>query len=178
VKEYAKVFWKRYKEIHNWEKHISAIKEGEQRTARVKEQRELLHKKLKMYRVPLQQLKLNYTVSTTNKKVYTEEEDRFLLVMLDKYGLDSELLYERIRDDIRESPLFRFDWFFLSRTPQELSRRCATLVTTVAREMEGGKENKRVVDEEEEEEEEPAKKKGRVSGGAVKVSSDFARMTG
>ncbi|KAK3054669.1 chromatin remodeling complex Adenosinetriphosphatase [Extremus antarcticus] len=168
VKEYAKVFWKRYKEIHNWEKHISAIKEGEQRTARVKEQRELLHKKLKMYRVPLQQLKLNYTVSTTNKKVYTEEEDRFLLVMLDKYGLDSELLYERIRDDIRESPLFRFDWFFLSRTPQELSRRCATLVTTVAREMEGGKENKRVVDEEEEEEEEPAKKKGRVSGGAVK----------
>ncbi|KAK3678899.1 chromatin remodeling complex Adenosinetriphosphatase [Recurvomyces mirabilis] len=175
VKEYAAVFWKRYKEIQNWEKHYSAVKEGEARSARVIEQRDMLKKKLKMYRVPLQQLKLSYTVSTTNKKVYTEEEDRFLLVMLDKYGLDSEGLYEKLRDEIRESPLFRFDWFFLSRTPQELSRRCATLVTTVTREMEGGgsangKENKRVVDEveDEEEEEKPSVKKGRVSGGAVK----------
>jgi len=170
VKEYAKVFWKRYKEIHNWEKHISAIKEGEQRAARVIEQRELLKKKLAMYRVPLQQLKLNYTVSTTNKKIYTEEEDRFLLVMLNKYGIDTEGLYEKIRDEIRESPLFRFDWFFLSRTPQEISRRCATLITTVTREMEGGKENKRVVEEEDEEDEEaPAKKKGRTSTGGAKV---------
>jgi SWI/SNF-related matrix-associated actin-dependent regulator of chromatin subfamily A member 5 len=175
VKDYAKVFWKRYKEIHNWEKHLSAIKDGESRTARVIEQREMLKRKMAMYRVPLQQLKLNYTVSTTNKKVYTEEEDRFLLVMLNKFGIDTEGLYEKIRDEIRESPLFRFDWFFLSRTPQEISRRCATLITTVTREMQGagGKENgKRAADEEEEEEpEEPAKKKGRVSTGAgAKVS--------
>lgn len=172
VADYAKVFWTRYKEIANFEKHINAIKEGELRTQRVAEQGELLRKKMKMYRVPLQQLKLNYTVSTTNKKVYTEEEDRFLLVMLDKYGLDGDDLYEKLRDEIRESPLFRFDWFFLSRTPQELSRRCATLITTVTREMQGGsaaggKENgeKRGVEEEEDEEEAPAKKKGRVSGG-------------
>ncbi|KAF2170306.1 hypothetical protein M409DRAFT_19908 [Zasmidium cellare ATCC 36951] len=170
IKDYAKVFWKRYKEIHNYEKHIAAIKEGEQRAARVIEQREMLSRKLSMYRVPLQQLKLNYTVSTTNKKVYTEEEDRFLLVMLNKYGIDTEGLYEKIRDEIRESPLFRFDWFFLSRTPQELGRRCATLITTVTREMEGntGKENnKRAVDDDDDEEEEAApKKKGRPSNGA------------
>lgn len=175
IKVYSKVFWKRYKEIPNWEKHITAIKEGEQKAQRVVEQREMLRKKLKMYRVPLQQLKLNYTVSTTNKKVYTEEEDRFLLVMLDKYGLDTEGVYEAIRDEIRESPLFRFDWFFLSRTPQEISRRCTTLITTVAKEMEGnagGKENKRAVDEEESDEaEEPSKKKGRVSTGGAKVYS-------
>ncbi|KAM0712126.1 hypothetical protein Q7P37_011220 [Cladosporium fusiforme] len=172
IKVYSKVFWKRYKEIPNWEKHITAIKEGEQKAQRVIEQREMLRKKLKMYRVPLQQLKLNYTVSTTNKKVYTEEEDRFLLVMLDKYGLDTEGVYETIRDEIRESPLFRFDWFFLSRTPQEISRRCTTLITTVAKEMEGnagGKENKRAVDEDESDEaEEPSKKKGRVSTGGAK----------
>lgn len=96
----------------------------------------MLRKKMQQYRVPLQQLKINYSVSTTNKKVYTEEEDRFLLVLLDKYGVDSEGIFERIRDDIRESPLFRFDWFFLSRTPIEISRRCTTLLTTVAREFE------------------------------------------
>lgn len=134
-----------------------------------------------MYRVPLQQLKLNYTVSTTNKKVYTEEEDRFLLVMLDKYGLDREGVYDLIRDEIRESPLFRFDWFFLSRTPQEISRRCTTLITTVAKEMEGGtgKENKRAVveDEESEEIEEPTKKKSRASTGGAKVSSHSCVIT-
>ncbi|KAI6975707.1 chromatin remodelling complex ATPase chain ISW1, partial [Hortaea werneckii] len=174
IKKYAKVFWKKYQQIQNWEKHIAAIEEGEQRQRRVVQQRDMLRRKMRMYRVPLQQLKLNYTVSTTNKKVYTEEEDRFLLVMLDKYGLDSEGLYEKIRDEIRESPLFRFDWFFLSRTPQELSRRCATLITTVTREFEGGppaKENKRGAEdaeEEEEEEEKPAAKKGRSSTGTAK----------
>jgi len=176
IKAYAKVFWKRYREIPNYEKHIAAVTEGEQKAKRVIEQRDMLRKKMKMYRVPLQQLKLSYTVSTTNKKVYTEEEDRFLLVMLDKFGLDSENLYENIRDEIRESPLFRFDWFFLSRTPTELSRRCATLITTVTREMEGGKENagagKRAVDEDEDDEDEPAKKKGKV---VIKVSSCVRR---
>ena len=54
----------------------------------------MLKRKMEMYRVPLQQLKLNYSVSTTNKKVYTEDEDRFLLVMLDKYGFDGEGIYE------------------------------------------------------------------------------------
>jgi len=178
IKKYAKVFWKRYKEIANWEKHIAAIREGEQKAQRVVEHRDMLRRKMKMYRVPLQQLKLSYTVSTTNKKVYTEEEDRFLLVMLDKHGLDTEGIYEKIRDEIRESPLFRFDWFFLSRTPQEIGRRCNTLIATVAKEMEGGnagmgKENKRAApveeDEESEEVEEPSKKKGRSSTGGAKV---------
>jgi SWI/SNF-related matrix-associated actin-dependent regulator of chromatin subfamily A member 5 len=174
IKAYAKVFWKRYKEIANFDKHINAIKEGESKAARVIEHRQMLKNKLKMYRVPLQQMKLNYTVSTTNKKVYTEEEDRFLLVMLDKIGLDAENVYERIRDEIRESPLFRFDWFFLSRTPQELARRCTTLITTVAKEMEGlngGKENKRAVEEEEDEEGGAGPSQKRVSTGGAKVSS-------
>ena len=91
---------------------------------------------MQQHRVPLQQLKINYSVSTTNKKVYTEEEDRFLLVMLDQLGIDSEGLYENMREAIRKSPLFRFDWFFLSRTPIELSRRCTTLLTTIVKEFE------------------------------------------
>lgn len=163
IAEYAKVFWKRYKEIANWEKHIASIEEGEERAAKVVKQAKLLRKKVGMYRVPLQQMKINYTVSTTNKKVYTEEEDRFLLVMLDKYGLDTEALYEKIRDEIRESPLFRFDWFFLSRTPQEIGRRCTTLLTTVQREfepVENGAGRKRQIEEEESEEDTKAKKKG------------------
>ncbi|KAK0389686.1 hypothetical protein NLU13_3259 [Sarocladium strictum] len=136
IKAYAKVFWQRYTEITDYNKYIKTIEDGEERTRKMEHQRKMLRKKMQQYRVPLQQLKVNYSVSTTNKKVYTEEEDRFLLVLLDRYGIDSEGLYEKMRDDIRESPLFRFDWFFLSRTPVELSRRCTTLMTTIVKEFE------------------------------------------
>ena len=176
IEVYAKAFWNRYHEIEEWEKHIKSIEGGEERLRKTEHQRKMLRKKMQMYRVPLQQLKINYTVSTTNKKVYTEEEDRFLLVMLDRHGLDAENLYDRIRDDIRDSPLFRFDWFFLSRTPIEIGRRCTTLLNTVAREFgdpeekltnghANGKGRGRDRDDseevDEEEEEAPAKKKAK-----------------
>jgi SWI/SNF-related matrix-associated actin-dependent regulator of chromatin subfamily A member 5 len=183
IKAYAKVFWVRYTEIADYPKYISLIAAGEEKTRKIENQRKMLRKKMLQYRVPLQQLKINYSVSTTNKKVYTEEEDRFLLVLLDKYGIDSEGIFERIRDDIRESPLFRFDWFFLSRTPTEISRRCTTLLTTVSREFEdpsvsksaaNGKA-KREVEEDENDEDSvlgmgPAKKK---SKNGVKVRNTF-----
>ncbi|KAF7630507.1 chromatin remodeling complex WSTF-ISWI, small subunit [Aspergillus flavus] len=177
VEEYAKVFWKRYTEIQDYPKYLRVIEQGEEKLRKMNHQRKMLRKKMEMYRVPLQQLKINYTVSTTNKKVYTEEEDRFLLVMLDKYGVDGEGLYEKIRDEIRESPLFRFDWFFLSRTPVEIGRRCTTLLNTVAKEFEvadekangeSGKGRGRDREDEDAENDDdgaPAKKKNK--GGAV-----------
>lgn len=185
VKQYAKVFWQRYKEVADWQKHIRHIEEGEEKLRKIEHQRKMLRKKMSMYRVPLQQLKINYSVSTTNKKVYSEEEDRFLLVQLDKHGVDSEGIYEKIRDEIRESPLFRFDWFFLSRTAQELGRRCNTLLATIVKEFEdvqpsskgtngvNGKQ-KRELEEDENDEDSvlsvaPAKKKSKPNGAKNKA---------
>jgi SWI/SNF-related matrix-associated actin-dependent regulator of chromatin subfamily A member 5 len=173
IKAYAQIFWQRYTEISDYSKYLGIIEAGEQKTKKIEHQKKMLAKKMAQYRVPLQQLKINYSVSTTNKKVYTEEEDRFLLVLLDKFGIDSDNLYDRIRDEIRESPLFRFDWFFLSRSPIEISRRCTTLLTTVAREFEDPKaegangKGKREPDDEENDDEDsimsaaPAKKKSK-----------------
>jgi SWI/SNF-related matrix-associated actin-dependent regulator of chromatin subfamily A member 5 len=119
-------------------------------------------------------MQIKYTVSTTNKKVYTEEEDKFLVVMLHKHGVEGEFIYEKIRDEIRESPLFRFDWFFLSRTPQEIGRRCTTLISAIVRELgEGDVKNKNgkrgYEDEETEEEEEVEQPKGKKAKNGVKV---------
>jgi SWI/SNF-related matrix-associated actin-dependent regulator of chromatin subfamily A member 5 len=97
---------------------------------------------------------------------------------LDKFGLDAENLHDMIRDEIRESPMFRFDWFFLSRTSLEISRRCTTLISTVAREFEENGNGmastkaaalvKKGRDREEEEEEEgPPAKKGKSNSGAA-----------
>lgn len=167
IEQYAKVFWKKYKQLDNWQKYIGVVEEGEARVRQSEEKKRLLAKKVGMYRMPLQQMVIKYTVSTTNKKVYTEEEDRFLLVMLNKHGVEGDAIFEKIREEIRESPLFRFDWFFLSRTPQEISRRCTTLIQTVVRELgEGDMKNgkgKRALEEEESEDEEelPVKKKAK-----------------
>lgn len=172
IEEYAKVFWKHHKELVDWQKFMNTIQEGQTRLEKIQMQKQLLKKKMNQYRNPLHQLKLKYSVSTTNKKIYTEDEDRFLLVMLDRYGIDSGGLYEKVRDKIRESPLFRFDWWMLSRTPVELSRRCTTLLTTVQREFDpagggdgramNGKKRNADDDEEEEEDPKPSKKKTKV----------------
>jgi len=179
-KQYAKVFWQRYTEIADYMKAIKTIEDGEEKLRKIDHQRKCLEKKMRQYRVPLQQLKINYSVSTTNKKVYTEEEDRFLLVKLHEHGVDTEGIFDTLRKEIQKSPIFRFDWFFLSRTSNELSRRCTTLLTTIVKEFEdmnvsktNGHTNGKLKREVEDEEDEdsvlsmaPAKKKSKT---AVKV---------
>jgi SWI/SNF-related matrix-associated actin-dependent regulator of chromatin subfamily A member 5 len=136
VRKYSKAFWKKYSEIDGYDRYISQIEAGEERTKKVRQQKELIKQKVESYTAPLQQLQLINAVGH-GKKVYTDDEDRFLVVQLHRFGLDSENLYEKIRDAIRESPMFRFDWFMLSRTPLELNRRCATLIGNIVTELEG-----------------------------------------
>ena len=94
----------------------------------------LLYKKIESVNYPMQELELNYP--TTKGKVYSEEEDRYLLCRLNHYGMRADDVYERIKRDITEFPVFRFDWFFKSRSPQELQRRCNTLLGMIEKEAE------------------------------------------
>jgi len=66
------------------------------------------------YRAPFHQLRIQY--GTNKGKNYTEEEDRFLICMLHKIGLDRESAYDELRAAVRQAPQFRFDWFIKSRT--------------------------------------------------------------
>jgi len=50
---------------------------------------------------------------------------------LNYYGMTADDVCERIKKDITEFPVFRFDWFFKSWSPQELRRRCNTLLGMV-----------------------------------------------
>ena len=53
------------------------------------------------------------------------------LCMVHKLGYGN---WEELKSAFRMSPLFRFDWFVKSRTTQELSRRCDTLIRLVEKE--------------------------------------------
>lgn len=150
VKAYAKVFWKRWHELegqsefsgltvdsHNRADFVrieQRIQEGEARREKQDNLEALLDEKIKSVDFPMQELELNYPVA--KGKVYSEEEDRYLLCRLNYYGLKSPDVYDRIKKDITEFPVFRFDWFFKSRTPQELSRRCHTLLGMISKEYE------------------------------------------
>lgn len=137
VKIYAKAFWERYTEIDGYDKYIAQIENGEEKARKVHRQKDMLRKKVEAYVAPMQQLQLHIPPSGHGRRIYSDEEDRYLLVQMNRFGLDAEGLYEKIRDAIRNSPMFRFDWFLLSRTPLELSRRCHTLLACVVKEMDG-----------------------------------------
>ncbi|OCF45020.1 transcription activator snf2l1 [Kwoniella heveanensis CBS 569] len=143
VREYAAVFFERYKELKDWEKLMDRIRVGEEKIREQQDRIDALHRKVKATRYPLQELKIMY--GQNKGKTYSDEEDRFLLVRMHHHGIDRDDCYELIKRDIGEWPLFRFDWFFKSRTPDELKRRAQTLLLCVMKEEEKGEEEKKPV---------------------------------
>ncbi|CCM03819.1 uncharacterized protein FIBRA_05968 [Fibroporia radiculosa] len=134
VADYYPVFRKKWKELAEYPRIKARIEEGEAKRNKRSNLEALLSKKIASVRYPMQELELNYP--TTKGKVYSEEEDRYLLCRLNHYGMRAEDVYERIKKDITEFPVFRFDWFFKSRSPQELQRRCNTLLGMIEKEAE------------------------------------------
>lgn len=109
------------------------ILEGEAKRNKQSNLESLLHKKIASVKYPMQELELS--CPTTKGKVYSEE-DRYLLCRLNYYGMMADDVYERIKKDITEFPVFRSDWFFKNRSPQELQRRCNTLLRMIKKKTE------------------------------------------
>jgi SWI/SNF-related matrix-associated actin-dependent regulator of chromatin subfamily A member 5 len=85
---------------------ISKIEQAEAKRKKADRTEELLKEKISSVKMPMQNLKIHY-VNQTKGKSYSEEEDRFLLVQLHRHGLGKEEVYDLIKKDIIESPLFR-----------------------------------------------------------------------
>ncbi|KAJ2041935.1 chromatin remodeling complex Adenosinetriphosphatase, partial [Coemansia sp. S16] len=142
VDAYAKVFLKRYKELPEAERLTAQMSKGEQKRARRDEIQQLLDTKLgECKQDPLRHFNVPYSSggSTAKGRVYTEDEDRFLLVQLARIGVGHDDVYDKIRQELRLSPLFRFDWFIKSRNSQEIQRRCQTLIGLLQKEAHGGR---------------------------------------
>ncbi|KAL0577835.1 chromatin remodeling complex Adenosinetriphosphatase [Marasmius crinis-equi] len=134
VQKYYNTFAKKWKTLAEYARIEARITEGEAKRTKRNNLEFLLEQKINSVDYPMQELELNYP--TTKGKVYSEEEDRYLLCRLSYYGMQADDVYERIKKDITEFPVFRFDWFFKSRSPQELQRRCNTLLTMIEKEAE------------------------------------------
>ncbi|CAJ0903934.1 5854_t:CDS:10 [Entrophospora sp. SA101] len=126
VKKYAKVFWERYKELPNYEELIAKIERSEQKMQQTQEIQELIKSKVAQYKNSSYDIQLSS--QNKGKSLFTDEEDRYLLMALAKYGYGTEGVYEKIRNEIESSECFRFNWFIKSRAAGELGRRCSTLI--------------------------------------------------
>jgi hypothetical protein len=135
VLEYAAVFKARCGELNDADRILKNIERGEQRIQRQSAIMEAIQAKLERHRNPWQELKLQY--GPAKGKAYTEEEDRFLVCAMHKLGYGA---WDEIKAEIRASWRFRFDWFIKSRTPQELGRRCETLIRLIEKENEEDEE--------------------------------------
>ncbi|CAL5198834.1 unnamed protein product [Lathyrus oleraceus] len=129
VERYAEVFKERYKELNDYDRIIKNIERGESRIARKDEIMKAIGKKLDRYKNPWLELKIQY--GQNKGKLYNEECDRFMICMIHKLGYGN---WDELKGAFRMSPLFRFDWFVKSRTTQELTRRCDTLIRLVEKE--------------------------------------------
>ncbi|EGC28868.1 hypothetical protein DICPUDRAFT_4822, partial [Dictyostelium purpureum] len=129
VQQYSQVFWKRFEEVNEHEKHVLRIEKGEERILRYKEQQESLNHKISKYKNPWQQLKIQYGIK--KNKTYNDDEDIFLVCMIHKLGYGA---WEELKEEIRKSPQFRFDWLIQTRTPSELKQRCDQLLKYIIKE--------------------------------------------
>ncbi|CCD26704.1 uncharacterized protein NDAI_0I01350 [Naumovozyma dairenensis CBS 421] len=138
VRDYAKAFWANLDSIEDSDKYVKLIEADEEKLKKLKLQQEALRLKVSKYKNPLFELTLKHPPSNSNKRTFSEEEDRFLLITLSKYDLGRDDLYDMIRDEIRDSPFFELDFFFQSRTPLELARRAFTLLQCIEKESQSG----------------------------------------
>jgi SWI/SNF-related matrix-associated actin-dependent regulator of chromatin subfamily A member 5 len=128
VRAYSKVFWKRYKEIHDWEKCVKKIEKGEAAMQKIDNNKLMIRWKTQQYKNPWGEMRFQYGTNAGN---FSEDEDRFIICMTSKFGYGA---WEEIRSEIRNCWEFRFDWFFRSRSSEEIKRRCDTLIRLIEKE--------------------------------------------
>ena len=143
------------------------IESGEAKIQQRIERASALGKKVSRTKNPWLTLRIDYGSAATRGKQYTEENDRFLVCMTHQLGYGR---WEELRDEVRNSWLFRFDWFVKTRTPQELSRRVETLARAIEKEM--------AEVEAAEEAERKSKKKGAAAKGSKRAAEPEAAPSG
>ena len=151
---YFAAFWTNYKRIQDWKKIVERIQKGEKKILRLRQIRDAIQEKVERHledvfgsqfadlkdgKLPSineliehswSKMKFNYGAGTKGR-AYQEEEDAFLVAMMYRYGYGAA---ERIRMSIRRAWQFRFDWYFKSRSAQEIQKRCDVIVKIIEKE--------------------------------------------
>lgn len=158
IQRYFVAFFTHYTRIQEWPKIMERVERGEKKILRLRQIRDAIQEKVERHleetfgpfyseqrkqegEVALPpiadlinhswpKMKINYG-SGARSRGYQDEEDAFLICMMYRHGYGAA---ERIRMEIRRAWQFRFDWYFKSRSAQEIQKRCDALVRIIERE--------------------------------------------
>ncbi|KAI9912264.1 hypothetical protein PsorP6_008845 [Peronosclerospora sorghi] len=124
IEKYAKAFLARGQdELSDWHKIMKSIEKGESKLLEIERLTEETARKVKRYANPWEDMPINY--QGKGGKVFTEEEDRVLLCLVNKFGYG---VWDRIKQEICSMKMFAFDYYLRSRTAAEIGRRCDALM--------------------------------------------------
>jgi len=130
IESYSSAFWQRGSAlVTDFDKISRRIDEGERKIAEKAKMADALSSKVRSCDNPWQTLLIKY--GNNRGKLFTEEEDRFLVCMTHELGYGK---WEELKREVRRCPDFRFDWLFKSRTPIELGRRVDLLIRLIQNE--------------------------------------------
>jgi len=136
VREYSKAFWSKIGRLEKGERYLERVEKGEADLEKRTENFRVLEYKFENHKeiAEWNSLTLNYSLYKANVKTkFSEEEDRFLLCCLYKYGLDN---WAVIRNAFQMCPLFYFNWVTKARPTQDFQRRCDYLLNILRKEKE------------------------------------------
>ncbi|CAI5702838.1 unnamed protein product [Peronospora effusa] len=124
IEEYSKIFLARGQdELSDWHKIMKSIEKGESKLLEIERLTEETTRKVKRYANPWEDMPINY--QGKGGKVFTEEEDRVLLCLVNQFGYGA---WDRIKQEICSMEMFAFDYYLRSRTAAEIGRRCDSLM--------------------------------------------------
>lgn len=124
VQRYSQVFLARGpEELGDWPKILKSIEKGESKLLEIERLTAETARKVERYSNPWEDMPINY--QGKGGKVFTEEEDRVLLCLVNKFGYGA---WDRIKQEICSMELFAFDYYLRSRTATEIGRRCDALM--------------------------------------------------
>ncbi|KAG7386000.1 hypothetical protein PHYPSEUDO_000855 [Phytophthora pseudosyringae] len=124
IERYSKIFLARGQdELSDWHKIMKSIEKGESKLLEIERLTEETARKVKRYANPWEDMPINY--QGKGGKVFTEEEDRVLLCLVNQFGYGA---WDRIKQEICSMEMFAFDYYLRSRTAAEIGRRCDSLM--------------------------------------------------
>ena len=152
MRGYSEAFWKRWQSIENGQKYVERIEKGEQEIEKYRLITEAIEAKYKQtfrdhllahpedeaFRalsidsISLPKVPLEPKKAQANPLFeFSDDEDRAYLYGLFRYGYGA---WDLIRNELRNTARFRFNWIALSRTAEQIQKRCDLLITRLQKE--------------------------------------------
>jgi hypothetical protein len=130
---YAKTFWKeggRHFDFVDYDRYVKTVEKGERKIEEVKRLTAATSKLLSMFADPWNDLTFKH--AGTSGRILTAAEDKALLCLANEYGYGN---WGKVRNALRRSDEFRFNFFLTGLPADQLGKRCEHLMRAAEREL-------------------------------------------